>query len=102
MRVKPNLENYENMCKNSEPIRWSVRVFGLPFQDNWWQTEGGGILTANYPCMPIKSGSMGKPFPGIKAVIVEGLVEHINPGGVLTHPLGFFRGRMLVQEAWIT
>ena len=42
----------------------------MPFHDNWWQTETGGILIANYPCMPIKPGSMGKQFPGIKAGIV--------------------------------
>jgi len=56
---------------NPEPIRWGLKVFGLPFHDNWWQTETGGILIANYPIMDIKLGSMGKPLPGISAAIVD-------------------------------
>jgi acetyl-CoA synthetase len=36
-------------------------VLGLPFHDNWWQTETGGIMIANYRSEPIKPGSMGKP-----------------------------------------
>jgi len=56
---------------NPEAIYWGLKAFGLPFHDNWWQTETGGILIANYPCMPIKPGSMGKPVPGVKAGIVN-------------------------------
>ena len=56
---------------NPEPIRWGLRVFGLPFHDNWWQTEIGGICIANYPIMDIKLGSMGKPIPGVQAAIVD-------------------------------
>lgn len=56
---------------NPEAIRWGLKVFKLPFHDNWWQTESGGILIANFPCLPIKLGSMGKPFPGIMAGIVD-------------------------------
>jgi acetyl-CoA synthetase len=56
---------------NPEPIRWGMKTFGLPFHDNWWQTETGGILIANYPSMDIKLGSMGKPLPGITAAIVD-------------------------------
>ena len=58
---------------NPEPIRWGLKTFGLPFHDNWWQTETGGILIANYPSMDIKLGSMGKPLPGIEASIVDDL-----------------------------
>lgn len=56
---------------NPEAVWWGLKAFGLPFHDNWWQTETGGILIANYPCMDIKPGSMGKPVPGIKAAIVN-------------------------------
>lgn len=56
---------------NPEPIYWGLKAFGLPFHDNYWQTETGGIVIANYPCLPIKPGSMGKPFPGIKVHIVD-------------------------------
>ncbi|HUV43017.1 MAG TPA: acetate--CoA ligase [Patescibacteria group bacterium] len=56
---------------NPEAVYWGLKAFGLPFHDNWWQTETGGILIANYPSLPIKPGSMGKPVPGIKAAIVN-------------------------------
>ena len=56
---------------NPEAIYWGMKAFKLPFHDNWWQTETGGILVANYPCLPIKPGSMGKPVPGVKAAIVN-------------------------------
>ena len=56
---------------NPEAIRWGIKVFGLPFHDNWWQTETGSIMIANYPSVDIKIGSMGKPFPGITAAIVD-------------------------------
>jgi acetyl-CoA synthetase len=56
---------------NPEVIRWGLKVFGLPFHDNWWQTETGAICIANYSCMDIKLGSMGRPVPGIVAGIVD-------------------------------
>ena len=55
---------------NAEAVVWSNRVFGRPFHDNWWQTETGGIMIANYASMDVKPGSMGKPLPGVVAGIV--------------------------------
>jgi acetyl-CoA synthetase len=55
---------------NAECVVWGQQVFGLPFHDNWWQTETGGIMIANTPEMDIKPGAMGKPVPGIEAGIV--------------------------------
>ena len=56
---------------NAEAVIWSKEVFGLPFHDTYWQTETGSIVVSNYPEMKIKPGSMGKPFPGITAAIVD-------------------------------
>jgi acetyl-CoA synthetase len=56
---------------NPEAVCWGVEAFGLPFHDNWWQTETGGIMIANFAAMDIKPGSMGKPLPGITAAIVQ-------------------------------
>ncbi len=42
----------------------------MPFHDNWWQTETGGIMIANFAAMDVKPGSMGRPLPGIDAAIV--------------------------------
>ena len=55
---------------NPEAVEWSQRVLGRPFHDNWWQTETGGIMIANFASMDVRPGSMGKPLPGIEAVIV--------------------------------
>jgi acetyl-CoA synthetase len=56
---------------NPEAIEWGLEVFGKPFHDTWWQTETGSQLIVNYPCQTIKEGSMGRPFPGITAAIID-------------------------------
>ena len=56
---------------NPEAVVWGVDAFGRPFHDNWWQTETGGIMIANYAAMDVRPGSMGRPLPGIEAAIVR-------------------------------
>jgi len=56
---------------NPEAVIWSEKVFGKPFHDTFWQTETGSIMISNYPGMKIKPGSMGKPFPGITATVLD-------------------------------
>jgi acetyl-CoA synthetase len=56
---------------NPEAVLWGVAAFGLPFHDNWWQTETGAIMVANYPAVDVRPGSMGLPVPGIEAAIVR-------------------------------
>lgn len=56
---------------NPEAVWWGLEMFGLPFHDTWWQTELGGISITNYPGLDIKPGSMGKPFPGVQAAIID-------------------------------
>ena len=56
---------------NAEAVIWSEEVYGLPFLDTFWQTETGAMMISNYPDMPIKPGSMGKPFPGIDAAVLD-------------------------------
>ena len=67
---------------NPEAVVWSASALGHPIHDNWWQTETGGIMIANFAAMDIKPGSMGKPVPGIEAAIVrrrsEGRIEVID------------------------
>lgn len=82
---KYNLSNLRHLASVGEPlnpeaIRWGLKVFGLPFHDNWWQTETGAICIANYPCMDIKLGSMGKPVPGVEAGIVDDEARELKPG----------------------
>jgi len=56
---------------NAEAVVWSEKVFGKPFLDSYWQTETGSIMLTNFPGMKVKPGSMGKPFPGITATVLD-------------------------------
>jgi acetyl-CoA synthetase len=56
---------------NAEAVIWSEKAFGKPFLDSFWQTETGSIVITNFPGMKVKPGSMGKPFPGIVATVVD-------------------------------
>ena len=76
---------------NPECVIWGQVAFGLPFHDNWWQTETGGILIANYPSLPIKPGSMGKPVPGVVAGIVDERTTELSPGRV---------GNLAIKPGW--
>ena len=75
---------------------WGQEAFGLPIHDNWWQTETGGIMIANYPAMDIRPGSMGRPLPGIEAGIVRRLgdtaVEEVTEPGV--------EGELALRPGW--
>jgi acetyl-CoA synthetase len=81
---------------NPEAVRWGVDAFDLPFHDNWWQTETGGIMVANFAAMDIRPGSMGKPLPGIDVAIVEtradGTVRVIDEPGV--------EGELALKPGW--
>ena len=80
---------------NPEAVVWGVEAFGQPFHDNWWQTETGGIMIANYAAMDVKPGSMGRPLPGIEAAIVrrgEAGVEPIAEPGV--------EGELALRAGW--
>ena len=55
---------------NPEVVVWGARELGVPVHDNWWQTETGGIMIANYACMDIRPGSMGRPLPGVEATVL--------------------------------
>lgn len=65
---------------NPEVIRWGMDVYGLCIHDNWWQTETGSIMISNYPSMPVRPGSMGRPFPGVKAAIIDSRGKELPPG----------------------
>jgi acetyl-CoA synthetase len=75
-REKYNLNNLRSILSVGEPLHaeaviWGEKMFGFPIRDNWWQTETGGIMIANFPDMKVKPGSMGKPLPGVEAAIAE-------------------------------
>ncbi|HET7139119.1 MAG TPA: acetate--CoA ligase [Arthrobacter sp.] len=55
---------------NPEVVVWGQDAFGQPVHDNWWQTETGGIMIANFVATEIRPGSMGRPLPGVEASLV--------------------------------
>jgi acetyl-CoA synthetase len=68
---------------NPEAVIWSQQLFKKPFHDTFWQTETGCIVITNLPGTPIKPGSMGKPFPGITATVLDPKTyEPLNQPGV--------------------
>ncbi len=56
---------------HAEAVWWSVKVFGHPIHDTWWQTETGSIMIANFAAMDVRSGSMGRPMPGVEAAVIH-------------------------------
>jgi acetyl-CoA synthetase len=80
---------------NPECVVWSHQAWGLPIHDNWWQTETGGIMIANFAALPIQPGSMGRPVPGVEAVIVQrrddGTVEELGAGA---------EGELALRPGW--
>jgi acetyl-CoA synthetase len=118
MDIKPleqyNLENLRIILSVGEPLHaeaviWGEKTFGIPILDNWWQTETGGIMIANYPSMKIKPGSMGKPLPGLDAAIAEikdnqiQILSQPNIQGHLVLKRGFpslFRGYLNEEERY--
>ena len=56
---------------NPEAVWWGKDVLGLPIHDNWWQTETGGIMIANFAALEIRPGSMGLPLPGVDVCLVQ-------------------------------
>lgn len=80
---------------NAEAVIWGQEVLGHPFHDNWWQTETGGIMIANFAGMDVKPGSMGKPIPGVKASIVAIEGDMVVP---LTSPMA--TGQLALRPGW--
>ncbi|HEX5370142.1 MAG TPA: AMP-binding protein, partial [Dehalococcoidia bacterium] len=76
---------------NPEAVVWGERAIGLAFHDNWWQTETGSIMIANFPWMPIKPGSMGRPMLGIYPGVVDDNGNECAPG---------VEGDLAVRPGW--
>jgi acetyl-CoA synthetase len=116
--IKPkeayNLRNLRSILSvgeplNAEAVLWGEENFGFPILDNWWQTETGGIMIANYPSMKVKPGSMGKPLPGVEIAIAEvngkllKIITEPNVQGLLVLKKGFpslFRAYLHEEERY--
>ncbi|WP_418317190.1 acetate--CoA ligase [Piscinibacter sakaiensis] len=81
---------------NPEAVRWGVTAFGQPFHDNWWQTETGGIMIANFAALDVKPGSMGRPLPGIDAAIAR----RRDDGGIDLVDDADVEGELVLKTPW--
>lgn len=55
---------------NPDVMRVWREATGLTIYDGYGQTETTNLL-ANFPCVPVRPGSMGKPVPGLHLAIVD-------------------------------
>ncbi|GAA2741055.1 acetate--CoA ligase [Terrabacter aerolatus] len=87
---------------NPEAVVWGIEAFGMPVHDTWWQTETGAIMVSNYPGMPVRPGSMGRPVPGVvvavlgqgpdgRAEVTDGRVRVLGPDEV---------GELALRPGW--
>ncbi|WP_027964414.1 acetate--CoA ligase [Halalkalibacillus halophilus] len=93
---KHDLSNLRHILSVGEPlnpevIHWGLKAFDLRIHDTWWMTETGGMLICNYPSMDIRPGSMGKPFPGIEASIVDDQGNELPPNQM---------GNLAIKRGW--
>jgi acetyl-CoA synthetase len=80
---------------NPEAWMWYREHVGgnnAPIVDTWWQTETGMVLITPLPGITTtKPGSATKPFPGVKAVVVDDAGNPVGPGG---------GGYLTLQRPW--
>ncbi|NLV25062.1 MAG: acetate--CoA ligase [Deltaproteobacteria bacterium] len=79
---------------NPEAWKWYHRVIGrgeCPIMDTWWQTETGMFMITPMPCVPLKPGSGGRPFPGL-------IMDVVNEDGesVKANEEGF----LIIKRPW--
>ena len=91
-----DLSTLRHICSVGEPLNpeavvWGMRVFKQAIHDNWWQTETGAIMIANYAFMEVRPGSMGRPIPGITAGILDDNYQELPPGK---------EGHLAVRPGW--
>ena len=108
---RPDLSGLRHCTAAGEPLNPEViRVWqegvGLPVYDGYGQTETINVV-ANFRCLPVRPGSMGKPVPGFDVDIVDDqgipVADDVEGNiGVRVHPdrpVGLFAGYYRDEEA---
>jgi acetyl-CoA synthetase len=97
---KADLSSLRLLGTVGEPINpkawlWYYKVVGgerCPIVDTWWQTETGAIMITPLPgIVATKPGSATRPFPGVKADVVD---EREGK------PLDKGQGLLVLQRPW--
>ena len=91
-----NLESLRHILSVGEPlnpeiIQWGIDSFNLRIHDTWWTTETGALMIANFQCLPIKIGSMGKAVPGIEIAIIDHQGNKLPPNEM---------GNLAIKKDW--
>ena len=76
---------------NPEVIAWSRRLLHRDIYDTWFQTETGTVMISNRPGIPLRPGSMGKPFDGIVPAILADDGSPVPDGG---------QGNLCLKTGW--
>lgn len=76
---------------NPEVVRWGLKVYNQRIHDTWWMTETGAHIICNFPSMPMKPGSMGRPIPGVEAAIIDDQGNVLPPNRM---------GNLAVKTPW--
>ncbi len=76
---------------NPHVIEWGRRVMKHDIYDTWFQTETGAIMISNRPGLPVRPGSMGKPFAPVEAAILD---ADAGPQPAMS------QGRLCLKAGW--
>ncbi len=76
---------------NPEALRWIKKITGIAPHETWWMTETGMHIICNFRCMDFCVGSMGKPFPGTYAAVVDDKGRAAPPNTL---------GHLVVKRGW--
>lgn len=72
-------------------LEWSLANLDQAIYDTWWMSETGMNLICNYRCLPVKLGAIGKPFPGVKATVIDDEGNELPPNHI---------GNLAVRAGW--
>ncbi|HLR79545.1 MAG TPA: acetate--CoA ligase [Bacillota bacterium] len=74
-----------------EIITWGLKNFRVRVHDTWLMTETGAQVIANFPALEMRPGSMGKPIPGIEAIIMDHEGNELPP---------YQMGNLAIKKGW--
>jgi acetyl-CoA synthetase len=91
-----DLKSLRHICSVGEPLnpealRWIKKITGIAPHETWWMTETGMHLICNYRSLDFKVGSMGKPFPGTYASVIDEKGRELPPNTL---------GSLAVRTPW--